>query len=962
MRRLAALCLLLISFAANAQYYSFGADPARAEWSFIRSDHFKLIYPRETDSLARQYLCNLEKARATANESMLIDTKPIPVVLHPYTVFSNGSVAWAPKTVNLATSPNGYSGTPESWMDQLTIHEMRHVGQTERFSKGLWRPVCWILGEQGCGLGVGLLASTRYLEGDAVLAETQFSAAGRGRSADFLKYQRALYLDGVQLNWERASFGSYRYQSINYYSLGYTIMAGEQILRGNYNYSGEFFRDKAWLDDVTRLFVKPEKQRYPSRDSMMAHTYQLWGGLWQADLLSRGTPTSAERLTPEGKYYCSITGGVKVSEQSSTIIAVRKGLERACELVRVEADGSVSHLDWHNANSSKLSEPLDGRIYWSESTMHNAATLESFSEIRYYDLQSGRTGSLTRGTKYFNPCTSQENGTVAAAEYPVGGGSCLVLLSPQDGTVKARIAAPEAGQILEPCYAGGSLYATVAGDGGIGLYRLVEEEAWQTVVPQQRADIRHIRSCGSALLFTSDLDGVLNLYSLDTASLKLTRLTNAKYGADYAVADGEGLIFSEFDKEGYHLARAAKEALSQDECIFDEPYLHPVAEMLTAIAEENSKLQPSANEKYLNSTDYPSKRYSKLANSFHIHSWAPVYYNVDKIRSFSMDNYYELASLGTALYSQNELGNIVTMAGYSYHNGFHSAHGKLTATILDCDVELAADYNDRIQEISTPVEARSDEEIKPVPGEKPYWATSLTVDYPLNLYGGGWSSMFIPYLMLKVSNDKARFTDSEGMASDFNSVSLRLGARYYRMLPTATAAIYPRKGFSVTAAGLVPVACGGNYAPQVALSAYCYAPGFTAIQGCKVSLAMQHQFTRGALLPSEALTSMPRGISTIKPEADFVKLSLDYGIPVWLGDASLGMLLYLKRLEIVPFVDGAYHRSFADDRSFFGSAGSDILFKFHVFRFGFEMSAGLRYARTSTGENYFGPLMGVTIK
>lgn len=960
MRRLAVICLLLISFAANAQYYSFGADPARAKWSFIRSEHFKLIYPSETDSLARVYLGNLEKARATVNEPMLIDTKPIPVVLHPYTTLSNGSVAWTPKSVNLITSPNAYSGTPESWTDQLTTHEMRHVSQTEQFTKGIFKPAYWLIGEQGTGIGVGLCASTRFLEGDAVLAETQFSAAGRGRSADFLKYQRALYLDGVRWNWEQASFGSYRHQSINYYSLGYTLMAGEQIKSGEYTHQGEFFSDKAHLYDLKKFFMKKSRRKYPSKDSLMDFSYRFWGGLWEADLLSRGELSAAERLTPEGRLYTSITGAVKAGD---ALIAVRSGLERSCELVRIDGN-DVEHLKWHNSRSSKITEVLDGRIYWSETTMHNPSTLETFSEIRYYDTASDRSGSLTHGTKYFNPCVSEEKYIVAAAEYPVTGGSFLVFLSPKDGSVTSRIAAPEGCQILEPCFSGNDLYATMAGDDGIGIYRL-EERGWQTVVPQQRSDIRHVRRCEGGLLFTSDLDGVLNIYTFDTASLKLTKLTNSKYGADYPIFDGDNLIFSEYDRMGYHIASAGAGSLIREECSFDEPYLHPVAEMLSIIAEDNRQVKPEIDPDYLDGTKYPSRKYSKLGNAIHIHSWAPLYYNVDRIMAFSMDHYYDLASLGATVYSQNELGNVVTMAGYSYHNGFHALHGKLTATILDCDVELATDYNDRLQEISTPVEALDDEDVKPVPGSRPYWNTTLTVDYPLNLYGGGWNSMFIPYFALNLSNDIARYTDNPGgtaIVSEYGKFNLRFGARYYRMLPTATAAIYPRHGFSVTAAGLVPVACGGHYAPQAALSAYCYLPGFTPVQGAKLSVAMQHQFAGNADLLSDALTSMPRGYTKIRPEADYAKMSLDYGIPVWLHDVALGQLLYLKRLELVPFADIAYNRPMSGEPNLFGSVGSDILFKFHAVRLGFEMSGGLRYARTISGENYFGPLMGVTIK
>ena len=50
------LSLLLISAlytqTALSQYYTLGNDPFRARWRQISSEHYKIIYPEETDSLS----------------------------------------------------------------------------------------------------------------------------------------------------------------------------------------------------------------------------------------------------------------------------------------------------------------------------------------------------------------------------------------------------------------------------------------------------------------------------------------------------------------------------------------------------------------------------------------------------------------------------------------------------------------------------------------------------------------------------------------------------------------------------------------------------------------------------------------------------------------------------------------------------------------------------------------------
>ena len=90
-----------------------------------------------------------------------IDPRPIPVVLHPYTTQSNGVVTWAPKRMDLFSSPDPYESNPDAWIPHLTVHESRHVGQVEHFTKGIYNVFYYPFGEQITGLGLGLFISGR---------------------------------------------------------------------------------------------------------------------------------------------------------------------------------------------------------------------------------------------------------------------------------------------------------------------------------------------------------------------------------------------------------------------------------------------------------------------------------------------------------------------------------------------------------------------------------------------------------------------------------------------------------------------------------------------------------------------------------------------------------------------------------------------------------------------------------
>ena len=75
---------VLSSQTALCQYYTLGNDPFRARWRQISSEHYSIIYPEETDSLARLYLYTLEKVRPTVMSELNIDPRPIPVGAETY--------------------------------------------------------------------------------------------------------------------------------------------------------------------------------------------------------------------------------------------------------------------------------------------------------------------------------------------------------------------------------------------------------------------------------------------------------------------------------------------------------------------------------------------------------------------------------------------------------------------------------------------------------------------------------------------------------------------------------------------------------------------------------------------------------------------------------------------------------------------------------------------------------------
>ena len=972
------ICLMLsaVSLSASAQFYNFGTDPSWVRWSQIKTPDFKLIYPRGMDSLARVYLFNLEKMRPVVNSQMMLETSRIPVILHPYTTLSNGAVSWAPKEVNLITTPEAYRGTMEPWVEQLAAHELRHVAQTEHFTKGLFNLFRYIIGEQVVGVGLGIFSSSMIMEGDAVVSETENSDSGRGRSASFLMYPRALLLDGINWNWDRSVFGSYHYKNINKYALGYMLMAAQRIKTDDWRYTGKIFHDKAHLFDVSRAFVKNEKRSVPGHKVMIADYQKLFGDIWRQELENLGETTPYTRFSEPQRLYCDYTSPVPVfdslSRFSPSVIALKKGLEHVPELIRIDTLGREHHVGWFGSYTSKLSEAVGGRIYWSETVMHEAASLENFSEVRYLDLLTGKYHSLVKGTRWFNPSVHPDGTVLAVAEYPVEGGSKLLIVSTTTGDVLAEIASPAGGQVLESCFSGDYLYVTSVGASGTGIYRRPvlgdTDLPWETVADEQRCELRNLRRSGNGIVFSTDLDGVMNIYSIDAEDFSLHKLTNSKYGADcpFLGENSRLMAYSEFDRFGFHLAFAGEDELEWSLADFSEPYFHRIAEALSDQVYEAGLAFPAGDSVYFDATVYPSRNYSRLLNAIHIHSYAPVYYNVDNIMAMSMDNYYDLAALGATVYSQNELGTLTTMLGYSYHGGFHAAHAKATAVLHDFDIVLSADFNDRKREVAIPAAAPDAMPAEAGNSSVPYFKGSLELYYPLNFYHSGWLSMLIPDVKFNFSNDLLRFSTGGGTYKEYYKSDLTVGGRYYRMLSTPSAAIFPRHGGSISVQAQLPVTAWDRISPLAFASGYLYFPGFMRAHGFKLSGVVQHQFDAGGeKLPGTSIAVLPRGYKVTKPTMDYAKVMLDYAMPVWTGDLRIPGVLYLMRMQLIPFTDLAIDRNPLGESRFYGSAGTDVLFNFHLFGLGMELKAGLRYARTFTpdvegkGCNFFGPLFGL---
>ena len=429
-------CIFFAVQPAHAQFYTNGDDPGKTRWSRMDSPHYRIIYPSGLDSLARVYGHELERFRmAESISSGLIPgegyRKRTPVILHAFNGISNGSITWAPKRADLYTLQDAYDPEPMPWVKSLAVHESRHLAQMQFGYKGWLKPLTYIIGDMAVGAYSAIWPSTWLLEGDAVVAETALTNYGRGRSADFLSYYMMAFDNADWRNWYRWRYGSYRHYSPNHYALGYLTIAGTRYCFDDPLFTERYFARTA--SNPLRFFNTQKTVRQASGKRFKESFSEIMTGfheMWKEEAALREPFTEAAQLQESGKWYREISG---TTISDGRVFCIVNGMDKTSYLAEYnKVTDSFRRLSGFTSYSSRI-KAHDGRIWWSESIPDSRWSLEMTSRIRYYDISTGKIRNLTSKGRLFNPSISEDGSMIACTEYPVAGGSAVVMLSAVDG-------------------------------------------------------------------------------------------------------------------------------------------------------------------------------------------------------------------------------------------------------------------------------------------------------------------------------------------------------------------------------------------------------------------------------------------------------------------------------------------------------------------------------------------------
>lgn len=935
------ILIILSSFAVSGQYYETGQDPSSLKWKQIKTGSFTVIFPEKYEKEGFKYARSLEESAGQLKSLFPGIKLKIPVVIHNYTVTSNGYVAWAPGRMELYPTPE-QNNIPLSPVKQLTVHETAHVLQLESLNTGFTKGASFLLGEQITG-AVSSLLPMWFLEGDAVFAETALTPSGRGRTASFQKPVKALLTSGIrQYSYDKIINGSFRDFTPDPYATGYQMVATALLHgdKGLWNKVLKFTGSEPFT--INPVNISLTRNAGLRKKKLWIQTADTLRNVWNRQLTADNTISyqqlNTDRNGSFSNYYSPVSAG------SDSIIAIKTSLVNPSEIVLITQ---------HGQNEKYLLTP--GLIYpwfisyaarhlvWVETHSDPRWANREYSVIMKYDLKSGTADKLSSRSRYLAASLSPDGRMIAAVENSITNENSLVFLDADNGNITSSVRTPSNIYLQHPMWqAGGEklsfIYLNDAGEGIVSYNRKTGE--WMLYKEASRTDLQSAFLRNDSLFYVSSVTGTENIFVMSPDGSE-SQLTRSKYGATDISPAANGILFSDYT------------ALGNNVCVVS-------AASVMAVRAENSKSQFLINRfegKFgqdttlrVNGTGLESVPYRKWQHLFRFHSWLPFYADLSTVTSDPL-----AVRPGVTLMTQNTLGSLTSTLGYEYSAAHYNIfHSKITwqgwYPVIESELSYgsAAHISKMGQSVSNPSVV------------SPGISFTNTISVPLSFTGSAFSQYFRPSVEIEYVNNYIYL--KENGLYDYGQTILTGRLYFSNYFRSALRDIYPRWAQVVDINYCFAPFDKAIYGSSLSLKAELFTPGIFRNNSLKLRFETEKQDPEKYLYGNFA--TLPRGFHDIISKKINI-VTADYQFPLGYPDLNISGLLYIKRFRAGLFYDtawgpgnGMYEFSSnglvpatdSEADKFFTSYGFSLVSDFHLFRIPFMMSGGVQSVWKSSSQ------------
>ncbi|MBV5315744.1 MAG: hypothetical protein JZU47_20770 [Prolixibacteraceae bacterium] len=928
---------------AKSQYFQTGQDPSQIKWRQINTIYFQVIYPEEFEKEAQRMLFVLDKVYDYGSKSLNFRPHKISVVLHTRTVKSNGLMAWAPKRIELFTTPHQQIYA-QDWLEQLAIHEFRHLVQVDKMQSELPGLVKVILGEQAAAIIVGAYLPFWFLEGDAVVTETALSKAGRGRMASFSMEYRAQLIEKGKYSFDKAYLGSYKDFVPDHYKLGYWMVGKTR----------EKFGSDIWANAVKKIGRRPfsitplnssvKKATGLSTKQLYSQIFDDLGHDWKQKMNSSSID-SISTVSPQRNHFTEYL--YPAFYRDSLIFAYRTSLNDIGRFVLISPDKTEQVIYTPGIIFEESVSLQNNLIIWAERRADLRWTHSDRSVIQIYNIENKVKREIRNKNKLFSPVISPDLQSFAAVEVDPANNFSLSVFNLATGKLMERFKTNDNEYFFTPTWndTGDKLYVVCLSAKGKYLTSIdIKSKQIQPLTTVTFANLKNPVYSHGKVLFSSDFSGTDNLYAFDLQSKNIVELAKVQFGADYpSVSDsGEKVLFSNYTSKGYRLASIPLSNISESRNV------HTIQLTTDSLAQKLASQENGIpNFSNPDSVSYKSTKYSKLSHLFNFHSWAPAYIDV---------NSYEIRP-GISLFSQNKLGTAETRLGYDYNVADKTGRYKIgfnySGLFPEINTELsfgnqASNYfliKNTVNKLNQVIQ--SDTTIQR------YTWKELTADVdlrlPLNLSKGKFSRIIYPELKYTFNDVQHNAsTPAKFYSGKYHALTYRI--YLYNLLQQSSQNLMPRWGQQFDILFRHTPFIGNDLGTLSGIQSNLYFPGLTKNSGLKIYQGYQEKnFTKSINFSN--FVRMPRGFGGYQNNKAY-SIAGDYKFPICYPDISFGKFTYIKRIKSSLFYDYAWlsvpvvdknGTIFPNDHEIeLKSLGLEITSDLHILRFFAPFEIGFR--------------------
>ncbi|SMD34864.1 hypothetical protein SAMN04488029_2217 [Reichenbachiella faecimaris] len=898
--------------------------PPSIKWQQIKSEHFKIIYPKGLEAEAQRTTNILENIYKPASHSLGASPRRFPVILQNQHAISNGFVTVAPfHSEFYMYEPQNYRHQGnDRWLERLAVHEYRHMVQFEKAITPFNKALYFLTGEYGPFMAAAAAAPQWFFEGDAVGIETALGRTGRGRIPSFLMAFKANLIEKEEFNYYKQYLKSYKDFVPNHYVTGYLMTT---YLK---NKSGVDIWDKI----LGRSFAQPYmpftfsnsmkkatgKHLVPTYNEMLAEQKQLY-----TEQLEQISPTKFTAIPHQtNKKFTNYYYPRKVLNDQ--VLVVKIGFSDIASFVLIDEDGkeetSYQLGTWLNPEALSSN---DSTVVWTELELDSRWQRRTYSVIKKLNLETGEATRLTKKSKYLAPSISPDGKLVAAIHQSVDGLFSIHLLNARNGELIKAFENKENALYSVPQFdlpGENLLVLKNRAEGKAIILKNIQSGKEQELYFSDRENLGNPVLHDGWLYYATDYNGIDNIHALNLVTKETYQVTNSKFGAFHPrVSKDNQIFYNDYTADGFEMASTPVDANSWTK-IEDVKYI--------GFNFEKEMVEEEGFEDVLYNypdTEYSASKYHKMVKAFRPHTWG-------------LNAIPDNSNYSVGMTSKDLLETTTMSASAIYNNNENTWRGKAKVSYqaLYPIIDVSFGFGNRAARArlddGSLVSYQWTENVFESGIRVPFYLTNSRYNQRANLSAGyNYIHAYdyrLPTNVIITSENQKLF-------------SLDYSAQFSRLLKKSFLDLNSKWGQTLYV-GYQHTPLGGNiHGELLSAQSNLYFPGLFDHHSLHLRGALE--FANQEDYQFSSPINFTRGYN-YQSFDEFVNLSVNYKLPLIYIDWHLGPIINLQRVYTNVFFDQGIGRDADQPDDLFYSIGAEVSFNFNLFRLLPLIDMGVRYS------------------